>query len=691
MSIDRLTLGILGHYFRAAAEAMGHVLQRTAHTTFIKESNDFGTALVTPEGEQFAYAVSIGTQGFVGLDYGHLIRELGPWEEGDIAIANCPYLTQGVASHLPDYQMIKPIFAEGRIVAFVWGFLHASDMGGIVAASILPGAYELYQEGLRIPPVKLFRRGVLQEDVKKFLLVNVRIPEKNWGDLNALHAALGTGEERIRRAIDKWGLATFEACQAELIGYAEARARDLIRRIPERSFHFVDYLEDDVVSDMPIRFSVRMTREGDGVHLDFTGTDPQVSAAFNLASNGRHPYLCLAMFGYFRSIDPGIPVNAGLMRPIRFTAPEGSVVNATFPASCGVRFALAQTVYGVVQSLLAQALPGEVPAIGAGQAAILAISLMDPAKGRRQVTVVQPMIGGSGGRLQGDGIDGCDFSQGALANTPVESIENEVPILVREYSVVPDSAGPGRFRGGLAFRLDFQVFHPDTIVTARGMERFRFQPWGFAGGRHGTSGDCRLDPGTAGERNLGKLNSLKLEAGNVLSVRTPGGGGYGDPWTRAPEAVLEDVCNGVVSIERARIDYGVVVVHAPSSGSGESAHGGRVDQVTSGRLGVDEAATQALRAGRPPADLRPDPGPGRAAHERVFSFEVAEAMAELLYSLPSGLRYYAKTRLYERIRALAAAGETVTAATVAGLRPQLLQAMGMGSGRSIASQAVAGR
>jgi N-methylhydantoinase B len=274
------------------------------------------------------------------------------------------------------------------------------------------------------------------------------------------------------------------------------------------------------------------------------------------------------------------------------------------------------------------------------------------------------MIGGSGGRLQGDGIDGCDFSQGALANTPVESIENEVPILVREYSVVPDSAGPGKFRGGLAFRLDFQVFHPDTIVTARGMERFRFQPWGLAGGRHGTSGDCRLDPDTPRERNLGKLNSLKLEAGNVLSVRTPGGGGYGDPWTRDVAAVLADVRDGVVSAQAARDDYGVVI------------SGGQ----------VDEGATRVLRAARPPAENAPDPGPGRTAHERVFSFEVAEAMAEMLYGLPPGVRYYAKTRLYERIRAIAARGEIVSAETVRALRPELLQAMGMGAGRGIAGQ-----
>ena len=657
MKIDRTTLGILAHYFRAAAEAMGHVLQRTAHTTFIKESNDFVTALLTPAGEQFAYSVAIGTQGFVGLDYAHLLEQLAPWEEGDIAVANCPYLTQGVASHLPDYQMIRPVFVEGRLVAFAWGFLHASDMGGIVAGSILPSAYELYQEGLRIPPVKLFRAGVLQPDVKAFLLANVRIPEKNWGDLNALMAALGTGEQRIATAVAKWGIDTVEAARDALIAYAESRTRTLLDRIPDGTYRFADYLEDDVVSDMPVRIVLTMTKSpGGDVHLDYTGTDPQVNAAFNLASNGRHPYLCLALFGWLRTVDPTIPVNGGLMRPIRTTAPSGSVVNASFPASCGVRFALAQTLYGTLQCILAQALPGEVPALGAGQATILAASLMDPARARRQVTVVQPMIGGSGGRRQGDGVDGCDFSQGALANTPVESIENEIPILVRRYAVLPDSAGPGQFRGGMALRLDVQVFHPDTIVTARGMERFRFQPWGVAGGRAGTSGDCWLNPGAPGERRLGKIDVVHLQAGDVLSVSTPGGGGYGDPFERDPGAVLTDVHNGVVGEAAARDAYGVVI------------EGGR----------LDVAATRALRARRTgPAPSGFDPGPGRAAHEAVFTPAVSDALAALLYRLPQGLRYPAKSRFFARIRALAAAGHPVGPETVADLAPVVLGELGV--------------
>jgi len=179
MAIDNVMLGVLNAYFRAAAEAAGFTLKRSAHTTYVKESNDFTTALITPDGEQFAYPVALAAQTYVGINYAAFIASVAPWQDGDIAVSNCPYLTKGVSTHLPDYHMLKPIFAGDRLIAFAWCFIHSSDMGGIVAGSILPSAYELYQEGIRIPPKKLYRAGVLQEDVRDFMLANVRIPDKN--------------------------------------------------------------------------------------------------------------------------------------------------------------------------------------------------------------------------------------------------------------------------------------------------------------------------------------------------------------------------------------------------------------------------------------------------------------------------------------------------------------------------------
>jgi len=644
MAIDNVMLGVLNAYFRAAAEAAGFTLKRSAHTTYVKESNDFTTALITPDGEQFAYPVALAAQTYVGINYAAFIASVAPWQDGDIAVSNCPYLTKGVSTHLPDYHMLKPIFAGDRLIAFAWCFIHSSDMGGIVAGSILPSAYELYQEGIRIPPKKLYRAGVLQEDVRDFMLANVRIPDKNWGDLNAMMAALGTADQRVKAAVAKWGLDTVVEGQQALIGYAEARARALIDRLPEGAWHFHDYLEDDVISDIPVRVKLTVTKSSGGnIHLDYSGSDPQIGAAFNLPSAGHHPFLCGGLLGFFRTMDPTVPINGGLLRPIRITAPEGSIVNCTFPAAVGVRYAINQLNYGIVQAILAQALPGKIPAAGAGQATILAISIMDSITGRRRASVIQPMIGGSGARPAKDGIDATDFSLGALANTPTESIENEVAVLIHHYGIVPDSGGPGRFRGGLAARLDFEVFQPDSILTARGMDRFVFQPWGLNGGRPGAKGDAWLNPDTPQAKRLGKITMLRLNLGDVFSVRSPTGGGFGDPLERLPASVLADVRSGYVSTRSARDDYGVIVEDDD----------------------IDATATEALRreltAARPgllqrnaassawPAMF--DGGDNRAAHDRTFSPAVADRIVELLFSIPPAARYYAKQQLFARLRA----------------------------------------
>lgn len=623
MAIDGVLLGILNNYFRAAAEASGYTLERTAYTTFIKESQDFTTGLITPGGEHFAFPVSIGAQSYIGIDYSTFIKALAPWHEGDIGIANCPFATKGVSTHLPDYHLLKPIFAKGELIGFAWAFIHSSDMGGIVAGSIQPSAYELFQEGIRITPKKLYAKGVLQEDVREFLLSNVRIPDKNWGDLNAVVAALGIADARVRQAVVKWGLDAVREGRDALIGYAESRARAVIRTMPDSHWSFEDYLEDDFVSDVPVRIKLSVEKDGeDGLHFDFTGSDPQVQAAFNLATNGRHPFLCLAMFGFFRTRDPGMPINAGLIRPFRFTAPEGSVVNASFPAATGVRYALTQLIFTIVQGALAELLPGTIPAAGAGQATIPAISTVDPHSGQRQVTVIQPMIGGSGGRPWADGVEGCDISLGSLRNTPCEILEHEAGLRVLAYEVIPGSGGAGRFRGGSALRLDVKLLHPNTIFTARGMERTKFQPWGLDGGRAGAPGDCVLNPGTSAEKRLGKVNVERLSAGDVISLRTPAGGGYGDPLSRDSGKVLDDVLDGLVSVDDAEAIYGVVLDGAE----------------------VDTEATAATRA-RPngaPSASRYDFGLGRAAYMRQFPAGVLDELSGLLQALPPSLRYRGK-------------------------------------------------
>jgi len=286
----------------------------------------------------------------------------------------------------------------------------------------------------------------------------------------------------------------------------------------------------------------------------------------------------------------------------------------------------------------------------------VALALPDPEAGRRHVTVIEPMIGGGGGRPGQDGIDGCDASLGFLKTTPAETLEAEVPIVVRRYHLIPDSAGPGRHRGGFAVRLDFQVFRPEGLVTARGMERLRFAPWGVAGGTSGATGSVMLNPGTAAERTVPKIDVLALEPGDVLSVRTPGGGGHGHRFQRPPAAVAADVAAGLVSREHAREAYGVVFI-------GER---------------VDEAATTTLRASRRDevtyAEF--DFGPARREHERRWPPSLQDAFIAMLMTLPAPYRAYVRRTLYGRVTALAAE-RPVTADDLQRLLHELRGAIGL--------------
>jgi N-methylhydantoinase B len=637
MRLDALTLELLRNYLHGAVEDMAYAVERTAHTTFVKETADFTCGLLTPGGDFFAYPVELGVASMAGINYARTLEAVGPLDPGDVVITNDPYGSAAAATHLPDLHLVRPIFWEGRLVGHGAGFLHCSDIGGLVPASISPRAVEIFQEGLRLPPKKLFVGGAVNQDLLDVILANCRIPEQNWGDLQALVAGLVTGERRVHALIGRFGVDTVEKGMDDLIDYTARKVEALIRRMPRGRHEFVDFIEDDVVTDIPIRLKVGLT-VGDGeIHLDFTGSDVQVGSALNVPTGGRaHPFMAIALFNYFITKDPGIPLNAGVLRPIRMTLPAGSVVNPQFPAACGVRYATVLRIYDAVLGALARALPSEIPAASGGQGCMVALALPDLEAGRRHVTVIEPMIGGGGGRPGRDGVDGCDASLGFLKTTPAETLEVEVPaVVIRRFHLVADSAGPGRWRGGHAVRLDVQVLRPEGQITARGMERLRFAPWGVAGGRAGATGRAVLNPGTPGERVLPKIDLLALEPGDVLSMCTPGGGGHGDPLERPVDAVRADVLAGLVTEAHAREAYGVVL----AAGT------------------VDGPATAALRAERRGAAgaARPafDFGAARDAHERHWPSALQDAFVALLMTLPVPYRAYARRALYPRVAALA--------------------------------------
>lgn len=632
MRTDKVTLEVLKSYFVAIADGMGHTLERTSHTTFVKETADFVTALATPAGEFFAYPRSIGVTSFLGLNMSAALAAVGPLRPGDVVITNDPFTTGGLATHLPDIHLFKPVFDGGELFCIAWCFIHCSDVGGLAPASISPDAHDLFQEGFRLPPRLLFRRGELDRELLELFLANCRSPSENAGDLNAMIASLNTGEHRIRELIEKLGAGVVREGMHEMLAWTEVRARSLIAQIPDGDYSFADYLDEDG-DGIPIRLAVTLRVRGDELELDYEGTDPQVESAFNLPAFGdRHPFLAQGIINYLLSEEPHLPLTGGVMRPIRTRAPRGTVVNPEFPAAVGVRYATVIRLYDVVLGALAQAVPGKIPAAGAGQAAMVVLSVPPPETGSRQVAVLEPMFGGGGATAVADGASGNDSAAGFLRNTPIESIEAHIPVLAERYELVPDSAGAGRYRGGFGVRFDFRTLRPGSIVTARGMERTCFEPFGLSGGQASGRAGAVLNEGSVGERELGRISVLHLGPGERVSIRGAGGGGFGNPLDRDPDAVAADVRAALLSEEQAAARYGVVF-----------------------RDGVVDAdATAELRNRLRTNGWRPviDRGPSRFAYEQVWSEAAQGALARCLLELPHDLRTYAKREVHRRVDAM---------------------------------------
>ncbi|MEJ8307029.1 hydantoinase B/oxoprolinase family protein [Saccharibacillus sacchari] len=660
MRTDPATLEIMRSYYNAIAGGMGHIIERTSFTTFVKESADFATALAAPSGEFFVYPKTVGVTIFLGLSVAKAVESVGKLEPGDIVITNDPYTTDGLATHLPDVHVFKPIFADGELISYAWAFVHCSDVGGLVPSSISPEATDIHQEGLRIPPVKLYRRGERNEDVYTFLNANSRVPRLNEGDVHAMVAAVNTAEQRMLGLIGKFGTQAVRDSIEDLMDQGEARARGVIRQIPDGTYAFADYLDDDMLSDTPVRLAVDLTVEDGNITIDFTKSDPQVRTAFNLVTNGKkHSFLYQGLINFMISEDPFIPVNGAITRPISVISPVGTLVNPVYPAAVGVRHTITMRMYNVVLGALAQAIPDRIPAAGAGQSAIVVLSTPDEQTGSRNMAVVQPMGGGGGGQSDMDGADGIDHASGFLKNTPIESLEQHIDILVKRYEFLPDTAGAGKSRGGQAIRLDFQIVRDNSLVTARGMERLRFHPWGLAGGSAGALGRVVLNPGTDRERELSKISVLAPQPGDVVSILSPGGGGWGNPLQRETASVENDVNAGLIAPEAAKSEYGVELRREGASWKTDEG----ATAVLRGRLAAERNASAAA-AERYRAKI--DFGEARLAYEDVWTPEASDALALLLYRLPPTQRAARKQRVHEEA-ASAYPGTALDASKVAAI------------------------
>ncbi len=629
MRTDPIVLEMLMQRFRSVAEEMGYSVQRTGYTTFVNETADLGVALVTPEGEIFGYPDGIGISTFVNLDMSDAFGAFGSYDQGDIVITNDPYTSGAMASHLPDVNVFRPVFHDGSLVCFTFAYVHSTDVGGNVAGSLTPTNYEVFQEGIRIPPTKLYRKDVLNEDVMKLILNNVRVPADNWGDLRAMVTALRVGERRVHELIERYGCASFLSAMEDCLAYSETRVRAQIRRIAPGTYRFHDYLDDDVASEIPVRLEVAVTVRGDAIHLDFSGTDPQLKSAFNLYSADKpHPWLVYKLMSVFLTMDPGIPLNAGMLRSVSVSSPRGSVVNCMFPAAIGLRTTMGVRLQDAVMGALAQAMPEFVPAAGSGT--IVPVVFAEPSSTGHgvEVNVLEPLSGGTGGTPHADGLHARDVVDIAnLRNSPIEIVEGKSSTRINRYGLQPDSCGPGKFRGGCGTVFEFEVLAPDCVIIARGMERMRFQPWGLLGGGCGANGRIEVKrAGAARFEPVAKAGALHVSIGDAVRLTTAGGGGWGDPLEREPQDVCDDVLDGFVTPAGAERDYGVIIRNGA----------------------LDEAATAKLRASRWRNAAVPlyTLGFARDEYEQLWTAAVSRTMTDILFALPPPMRYEVRGLLW---------------------------------------------
>jgi len=655
MANDKIRLEILSNRFQAVVDEMAQVVSRTAHTVFVKETQDYGSVLVSRQGEVFAAPRRYGVLMMIGMPMDGAIAAVGEdVAEGDIFISNDPVSTRGMATHLSDVYLWKPIFVDGELLCWSWTFIHVSDIGGRVPGSIAPSSHEVYQEGLRITPQKLYRAGVLNKPLLDMIRANCRTPDQNWGDMKACLAGLATAENRVRDLAAQYGFATIDATIDQVLDYAETQARRVIDHVPDGTYRYADYLEADMVGLGLVRIKVAMTIKGGEMLLDFTGTAPQVRAALNIPTYSRdgHWMLITGLVNWICTQEPNIAYNAGLVRPMKVHIPRGTILNPEPGAAYGARYATSHKVCDVTVGALAQAVPDELPATDSGQGSILLVSVPDFHTGGDKVSVIQPIVGGSGGRPMADGVDGTMVILNFLKNIPTEIFENEMPeILIHHYGLRDDSGGPGKYRGGTGIEIEFETSSPYTSITSRCMERYIFGPPGLSGGDAGATGYTRFMPKGEEGRDIGKIDVLTMEPGDRLKIGTQGGGGYGDPLERPAGHVADDVANGFVSAATATQAYGVVF-----DGAGA----------------VDETATKARRD-----EIRQTRGwtapplhgfdAARRAHVALWTDELEDALSTAVSGLPVQLAQFLHARLKSEVAARLDKGDKLTARDVAAL------------------------
>jgi N-methylhydantoinase B len=524
--LDPISFEILKNSLISIAEEMGVVLRRSSFSPNIKERRDFSCALFDRSGNLVAQAEHIPVHlGAMPHSVQTVLKEFkDDISEGDDIILNDPY--RG-GTHLPDITMVSPIFFQNRLVGFAANRAHHSDVGGVAPGSMSALSRDVNQEGIRIPPVKLWTQNKTNRQIFDFVLSNVRTPEERLGDLKAQRAANLVGAKRLIELLKKSTLSIVESGMNQLIDYSEDLMLKKIRELPRKSSSAIDYLDDDGLdaTNIPIRIKVTVGRES--IDFDFSGSSKQVQGPLNAV----YSVTLSAVYYVMRCMtDPSIPANVGCFKPIRVKAFPGTIVNAEPPAPvAGGNVETSTRIVDVILKAFSRIIPQRVCAACQGTMNNVTIGGIDP-KTNRYFTYYETIAGGFGARYKKDGIDGIHSHMTNTLNTPIEALESAYPLRVRRYELVRGSGGMGRFRGGLGIRRDTEVLAGKSTISLLG-ERQHRRPWGLFGGRPGASG--RYNILRAGKiKRLQSKTTLTANIGDILSVTTPGGGGYGAPRQR---------------------------------------------------------------------------------------------------------------------------------------------------------------
>ena len=550
-TLDPVTTEVIGRHVLAAAEEMGVTLMRTAFSPNIKERNDFSTAVFNAKGEVVAQAehVPIHLGSMIGAI--ESLQQRFPEDEirpGDMFLANDPY--NGGGSHLPDLNLVAPVFHDGRIVAYVANIAHHADVGGMVPGSEAAVCESIFQEGLRLPPVRFVCAGELSRDIFEIVLLNSRTPEEREGDLNAQLAANHVGIRAVSALVERYGAELFENALDSYLDFTERRFQAAVAALPDGSYKAEDFLSGDAMGTFA-RITCIVTVAAGHLNFDFNGTDPQLRTARNIPNQA----LVATVFCVVKALlDPDAPANGGAFRVIGIDVEPGSIVQPVAPAPVGTRSISCSVLSDVILVALSQAISDRSFA-GSGPHHLLVLAGTDPRTGRYFVDY-ETVAGAIGAQGHRDGIDAVRTLTSGSANLPVEALEHAYPVRVETYALRTGSGGSGAHRGGDGIVRDYRILGDDITVSLSG-ERQDVAAPGVEGGADGATGLFMLDPAGTAQELPSAVQEQKLPRGSILRVATPGGGGYGDPHDRDRALVTRDVAYGYIGAQTARDVYGL--------------------------------------------------------------------------------------------------------------------------------------